>query len=93
MVGGAEIVARACLAAGSARLIHVGSIASLYLGPGAGPVTGATPPDPREAERGDYARAKVLCDRMLLDLHAQEGLPVVILRPGVVVGEGTSPLP
>ena len=93
MVGGAEIVARACLAAGTARLLHVGSIASLYLGPGAGPVTGATPPDPEAARRGDYARAKAECDLMLLDLHARESLPVVILRPGLVVGPGTSPIP
>ena len=49
MVGGAEVVARACLAAGTARLLHVGSIASLYLGPGGGPVTGATPPDAEAA--------------------------------------------
>ena len=92
MVGGAEVVARACLAAGTARLLHVGSIASLYLGPGAGPVTGATPPDPEAVRRGDYARAKAECDLMLLGLHAQEGLPVVILRPGLVVGRGTSPI-
>ena len=92
MVGGAETVARACQAAGVARLVHVGSIASLYLGPDAGTITGATPADPREAERGDYARAKVLADRMLLGLHATEALPVVILRPGVVVGEGGPPL-
>ena len=26
------------------------------------PVTGATPPDPQAARRGDYARAKALCD-------------------------------
>ena len=91
MVGGAETVARACRDSLAKRLIHVGSIASLYLGPQRAPVTGRTPPDPREAERGDYARAKVLCDRMLLDLHRSENLPVVILRPGVVVGEGTSP--
>ena len=92
MVGGAETVARACLTAGVARLVHVGSVASLYLGPDAGPITGATPPDPRETERGDYARAKVLADRMLLEMHAKEGLPVSILRPGVVVGEGGPPL-
>jgi predicted dehydrogenase/nucleoside-diphosphate-sugar epimerase len=92
MVGGAEVVARACLAAGAARLVHVGSIASLYLGPGAGPVTGATPPDPEAVRRGDYARAKAECDLMLLGLHAQERLPVVILRPGLVVGRGTSPI-
>lgn len=91
MVGGAETVARACLAAGVRRLVHVGSIASLYLGPEAGVITGATPPDPRAEERADYARAKALCDRMLLEMQASEGLPVCILRPGLVVGEGTSP--
>jgi nucleoside-diphosphate-sugar epimerase len=91
MVGGAETVARACLAAGSHRLIHVGSIAALYLGPGQPDITGATPPDPRSEERGDYARAKAEADRLLLALHASERLPLVILRPGVVVGEGTSP--
>ena len=91
MVGGAEVVARACQKLGVRRLVHVGSIASLYLGPQPNPVTGATPPDPQEARRGDYARAKVLCDRMLLEMHAREGLPVCILRPGVVVGDGTSP--
>lgn len=92
MVGGAEVVARACLAAGTSRLLHVGSIASLYLGPDAGPVTGATPPDREAARRADYARAKAECDLMLLDLHAREGLPVVVLRPGLVVGRGTSPI-
>lgn len=91
MVGGAEIVAKACQQAGVRRLIHVGSIASLYCGPQDAPITGATPPDPRETERGDYARAKVLADRMLLEMHRSEKLPVVILRPGLVVGLGTSP--
>jgi nucleoside-diphosphate-sugar epimerase len=91
MVGGAEIVAQACLAAGTRRLVHVGSIASLYLGPGAACVTGATPPDPQAGRRADYARAKAECDLMLLRLHAQEKLPLVVLRPGLVVGQGTSP--
>ncbi len=91
MVGGAEVVARACQRKGVRRLVHVGSIASLYLGPQPGKVTGATLPDPQESRRGAYARAKVLCDRMLLEMHAREKLPVCILRPGVVVGEGSPP--
>lgn len=91
MVGGAETVARAVLERQARRLVHVGSIASLYLGPQPAPVTGATPPDPRAEERADYARAKAECDRMLVEMHAREGLKVVILRPGLVVGEGTSP--
>lgn len=92
LVGGAETVARACLAAGVRRLVHVGSIASLYLGPDAGTVTGATPSDPRFEERADYSRAKAMADAMLLEMQAREGLPVVILRPGLVVGAGSAPL-
>ena len=88
MVGAAEVVARACLAQGVERLIHAGSIAGLYLGPQPQPVTGSTPPDPQAHRRSDYARGKAECDRLLMRLHATEGLPVCILRPGVVVGEG-----
>jgi predicted dehydrogenase/nucleoside-diphosphate-sugar epimerase len=92
MVGGAETVARACPACGVRRLVHVGSIAALYLGPGSASITGSTPPDPQAERRADYARAKAACDRALLDLHTRDGLPVVIVRPGIVVGEGGPPL-
>ncbi len=91
MVGGAEKIARAVLAKGVKRFIHVGSIAGLYLGPQPGRVTGETPPDPQSATRADYARAKAECDRMLMAMYRDEKLPVCILRPGLVVGEGTSP--
>jgi predicted dehydrogenase/nucleoside-diphosphate-sugar epimerase len=90
MVGGAVTVARAAQAAG-ARLVHVGSIAALYLGPQAAPITGATPPDPRAEQRADYARAKALCDAALAAMARDSDLKLVILRPGVVVGEGSSP--
>jgi predicted dehydrogenase/nucleoside-diphosphate-sugar epimerase len=85
MVGGAEVVARAC---NGRRLIHIGSIAALYLGPQNIPVTGTALPDPQAEQRADYARAKAMTDRMLLDMP---GLKVCILRPGLVVGEGSSP--
>ena len=91
MLGGAQNVADACLAAKVTRLIHVGSIASLYLGPQSAPVTGATPPDPQAGKRALYARAKVMCDERLLQMHRENRLPVCIIRPGLVVGEGTSP--
>jgi len=91
MVGGAETVARACLQARTERLIHIGSIAALYLGPQPDRVTGASPPDPQFSVRADYARAKALCDLRLQEMHRDQNLPVCILRPGLVVGEGTSP--
>jgi nucleoside-diphosphate-sugar epimerase/predicted dehydrogenase len=92
MVGGAECVARACLAAGTKRFLHIGSIASLYLGPQRGAVTGSNPPDPHADRRPPYARAKAMCDLMLLEMCRRDGLPVCILRPGLVVGRGAPPL-
>jgi predicted dehydrogenase/nucleoside-diphosphate-sugar epimerase len=88
LVGSARIVAECCLARGVRRLIFVSSIAALYLGDPAEQITGSTPPDPEFEERADYGRAKVLAERALLNLHVARGLPVAILRPGVVIGDG-----
>lgn len=91
LVGSARAVAEKCLAHKIDRLIHVGSIAGLYLGNSDETVTDATPPDPLAETRGDYARAKAEADRLLMSWHDTKNLPVCILRPGLVVGEGASP--
>ena len=91
MVGGAETVAQACVQDGKVPLIYIGSIAALYLGPQATAVVGATRSDPQAAQRAEYARAKALCEERLLQLHRDAGLALCILRPGLVVGAGTSP--
>ncbi len=91
MVGSAALVAEACLANGIERLIHVGSIAGLYCGDPGAVVTGATPTDPRPEKRADYSRAKALADDALTTMARERGLPLCILRPGVVVGEGAPP--
>jgi predicted dehydrogenase/nucleoside-diphosphate-sugar epimerase len=70
------------------RVIHVSSIAALYLGPRASKVTGGERPDPQQERRGIYARGKALGEELLLRRYSEEGLPVTILRPSVVVGEG-----
>jgi len=88
MVSAVDTVAGACLAKRVERLVHIGSIAALYLGQQKRPITGSTPPDPLCHRRAAYARAKAECDRILIALNEKEGLPVCILRPGVVVGEG-----
>lgn len=91
MVGGAETVAKACLDAGSERLIFVSSSAALYLGDVLKVLDQTTGPDPEPEKRGDYGYAKVKAEEAMLRMHREKGLPVSILRPAVVVGEGTSP--
>ena len=91
MMGGTQNAAEACLARKVERLVHVGSIAGLYLGGREDRITGATPPDPKWRERSPYARAKAECDLMLMAMHRQRNLPVCVLRPGLVVGEGGQP--
>jgi nucleoside-diphosphate-sugar epimerase len=91
MVGSARAVAEACREKGVERLIHVGSIASLFLGDPQAVITDAAPPDAKDGLRGDYARAKAAVDRLLLEMHRDRGLPVCILRPGIVLGKGGTP--
>lgn len=91
MVGGARLVAEEALAAKVPHLIFASSIAALNLGDPASTVTAATPPDGEPDARADYARAKVLAERELQRMASDQGLPLTIVRPGVVVGEGTSP--
>jgi len=91
LVGGARNVAIACREAGVRRLVYASSIAALYLGSNR-VLSDAEPSDPQAHKRSYYARAKALAEQELLKLHREAGLPVVILRPGVVMGPG-GPLP
>ena len=68
------------------RYLHIGSIASLYLGNKNEVITADTRPDALSDKRADYARAKAYCDAALLNMHEREGVKVTILRPGVVLG-------
>jgi predicted dehydrogenase/nucleoside-diphosphate-sugar epimerase len=85
-------LAELCLERGVRRLIYTGTIDSYYLGRGAGTITEQTPLDPRIARRNKYARAKAASEEILLTLHRERGLPVVIVRPAIVIGRGSSPL-
>ena len=85
-------VAEACLAAKVSRLIYTGTIDSYYAGAKSGTITENTPLDPHIDWRNYYARAKALSEQILMSLWRERGLPVVIFRPGVVIGQGGSPL-
>lgn len=91
MVGSANLVGRLCLDRQVRHLIHVSSIAALYLGDASQTIVPATPADTQGEARADYSFAKAEAERALLALHEREGLSVSIQRPGIVVGEGTSP--
>ncbi len=85
-------IAEAALAAGVKRFVYTGTIDSYYAGARAGRITEATPLDPGIAHRNYYARAKALSEQALLELRRSRGLPLVIFRPGIVIGRGTSPM-
>lgn len=77
-----------CLKAGVKRLIYTGTIDSYYSARSGAIITGATPTDKHIAQRNFYARSKAMSEQILLQLYREQGLPVVIFRPGIVIGPG-----
>ena len=84
-------VAECALEAGVKRFIYTGTIDSYYAGRRAGTITEQTPLDPKIEHRNLYARAKAASEELLLAMRRERGLPLVILRPGIVIGRGGSP--
>lgn len=90
MVQGSRAAAEAALACGVRRFVYVSSIASLYTGPDVGAeIRDSVETDPSPSERSLYSRGKIAAEQALLALHREKGLPLVIARPGVVMGAGT----
>jgi predicted dehydrogenase/nucleoside-diphosphate-sugar epimerase len=84
-------VAECALEAKVKRFIYTGTIDSYYLGAKAGVITEATPFDAQIEHRNLYARAKAVSEGILEKMHREQRLPLVIVRPGVVIGRGGSP--
>lgn len=82
-----EGIARAALAAGVRRMVYTGTIASYDASRPGTAITEDTPFGPMDA-RNLYARSKALCETRLMALQREAGLPLVIARPGIVVGAG-----
>jgi nucleoside-diphosphate-sugar epimerase len=91
MVRGSVGAAEAAHAAGVRRFVYVSSIASVYTGPDAGghEILDSTATDALAAERSLYSRGKIAAEQALLAVHREKGVPIVIARPGVVMGRGT----
>ncbi len=84
-------VAELCLAQGIERLFYASSIAIYNAGKKSSVITEKTPAHPGIIRVSPYARSKVENERLLLDLYRDKGLPLVIFRPGIVLGHGGSP--
>ena len=89
-VGTALRIGEAALEAGVRRLVYTGTIASYDMSDPNGVITEATGFGDI-GNRNLYARSKAECERQLSALHREKGLPLVIARPGIVVG-GDGPL-
>jgi nucleoside-diphosphate-sugar epimerase/predicted dehydrogenase len=84
-----KALAELCLEHGVTRFSYASSIAVYYAGKGAGTITEESSPMP---VLDPYARSKVENERNLLELYTKKKLPVVIFRPGIVLGHGGCPL-
>lgn len=83
-VHGLETLARAAMAAGVRRLVHVSSI-TVH----GNDVRGAADESaPLLAEPNPYSRSKVAGERLLERMIREEGAPVTIVRPGWIYGPG-----
>jgi predicted dehydrogenase/nucleoside-diphosphate-sugar epimerase len=91
MVKGSTGAAEEAMAQGVGRFVYVSSIAALYGGPDAGTavIEDSLETDPQPEARDVYSRGKAVTERALVALQRERGLPLVIARPGVVLGEGT----
>ncbi|HWE22897.1 MAG TPA: NAD-dependent epimerase/dehydratase family protein [Myxococcales bacterium] len=87
IVGAARNVAQVCLEHGVRRLIYTSTIAALELSARSIRDESAGT-DPKPHLRNWYARSKIYAEHHLMERHRQCGLPVVIFRPGMVVGQG-----
>ena len=81
----------AAAAHGVRRFIYTGTIDSYASASPSDTITGETPVDRRIRTRNLYARSKAACEALLGDIAARTGMPLVILRPGVVIGAGGPP--
>lgn len=87
-VGVAVRVAEAAMDAGVKRLVYTGTIASYDMSDPARTITEKTGFGEDMSDRNLYARSKAECEKRLMEMHRTRGLPLVIARPGIVIGEG-----
>ncbi|HEX8417602.1 MAG TPA: NAD(P)-dependent oxidoreductase, partial [Methylobacterium sp.] len=84
-------LAEKAVALGVERFVYTSSIVVFNWADHGRVIRDDSPVDRSVHRRGCYTRAKAEAERILLRIHENEGLPVVIVRPGIVVGAGGDP--
>jgi nucleoside-diphosphate-sugar epimerase/predicted dehydrogenase len=84
-------VAELCLKHQVKRLVYTSSIAIYNASNPSTKITESTIPDRGMMRVAPYSRSKVENEAQLLKLYEEKDLPVVIIRPGVVLGRGGNP--
>ena len=84
-VEGVRAVMEAALAHGVERVVHTSSVATLRLKGATGPVDETAPMTPDEAI-GPYKRSKVMAERLVERMVAEQALPAVIVNPSTPIG-------
>jgi nucleoside-diphosphate-sugar epimerase len=89
-VCGTANVVQSCRTHNVERLVYVSSLTVLdYASQTPHAVVDESAPlEPHPDKRGSYTQAKLLAERIVLQAAAEHGLPVVVLRPGQIVGPG-----
>lgn len=82
-VGGSQLAAEEAARAGIQCFIHMSSSA-IYGCPDESPITAATPTEPVEI----YGRAKLAAEVAVRETCARAGLPLIVIRPRTILGEG-----
>jgi predicted dehydrogenase/nucleoside-diphosphate-sugar epimerase len=80
-------VVDACLLHSVPWLVYVSSLSVIdWAGLDGKTVTEDSPLEPRPEERGNYTRAKLEAERIVLDAVRDRGLRAIVLRPGQIFG-------
>jgi nucleoside-diphosphate-sugar epimerase len=83
-----RLIGEASLKAKVRRLVYAGTISSFDATRRDAVVDHESPLDPRLEQRDLYSRSKGACETVLRELAQTKGLPLVIARPGIVIGKG-----
>jgi dihydroflavonol-4-reductase len=82
---GTEATMRAALAEGVERIVYTSSVATLKVSP-SGDIVDETRPAQAHQTIGAYKRSKVLAERAVERMVANDGLPAVIVNPSTPIG-------